>query len=1087
MGIIIGLDIGVSSVGYGVINAQSGDIIEAGSRLFPMADADNNKIRRESRGARRLKNRRTYRLTRAKRLLEKNGFPIGKEIINIYSVRTKALTEQISKDELSASLIHLCKRRGVSYLDDLADDKEVSNEAINENKRLLEGYFPCEIQLARLSKFGATRGTIIKDNHAYENIFPTSAYVNEAKEILKTQKAFYDEISDEFINEYISILSNRREYFDGPGSETSRTDYGRYKVNGETLNNLFEVLIGKCTVYPNELRGARISYTAQEFDLLNELNNLSVNDEKLTETQKKQIIKQIKNEKAPKVMNIISKITGESKELITGFIVKDDKPMFHNFKTYRDMQKFFDEEIIVDNLSREELDTLGYILTLNTEASGIKRDIADKLPIFNDKQIELIISFRKKYSKDIKGWHSLSLLAMNEMIADMYIEPKNQMQILAERGFFKKNIEKYKSYKYLPTKMISEEILNPVVRRSVNQSLKIINQLLKNYGEIEKIVIEMPRETNLADQKKAQEQAQKNNREEKRKAIDLAKAEYGCDDSVFHGHKDLDTKLRLWYQQGGKCLYSGKIIKISELVNNPNQFEIDHVIPLSVSFDDGLNNKVLSYRSENKVKGQRTPWQYLSGSSRRNFEDFRNDIEKLYNKKKITLSKRKNLLMMEDINKWEVRQGFINRNLVDTRYASKTVLNELQKFFKAHGNNTQVSIVRGKYTSTLRRKWRINKDRDESYAHHAIDALIVASVPQQKIWQNKFSSLQENNTNSDATEEKLYLEKMDKKVYGELAYGNPYPNFFDNVKAYEPYVKYSHRVDTKYNRKISDATIYSTREVENAKGKKEIKTIGKIKNIYDVNIYKKDFLPKYKKDKTQFLMYHHDPKTFELMEKIMDQYSDMDNPFAAYQQEYGEIKKYSKKGNGPVIKDIKYYNKKVNECVDITPSNSSKKVVLLSTNPYRSDVYYNHQKGVYEILGIKYKDIQFLKGGKYGFKDGVYEELRIKEGIGENSEFVFSLYKNDIIRITDTENGETNIFRFLSRTMPQKRGYVELKPYHKALFEKGDDTGLEKLGKSAGRQLLKGISKENLVIEKLRTDILGNIYHVKKEDLSLIF
>ena len=57
-------------------------------------------------------------------------------------------------------------------------------------------------------------------------------------------------------------------------------------------------------------------------------------------------------------------------------------------------------------------------------------------------------------------------------------------------------------------------------------------------------------------------------------------------------------KLRLWHEQDGRCLYSGKVIDISELLNDCSKFEIDHVIPKSISFDDSRSNKVLEDQSD---------------------------------------------------------------------------------------------------------------------------------------------------------------------------------------------------------------------------------------------------------------------------------------------------------------------------------------------------------------------------------------------------------------------------------------------------------------------------------------------------------
>ena len=61
----------------------------------------------------------------------------------------------------------------------------------------------------------------------------------------------------------------------------------------------FGILIGKCTFYPDEYRASKGSYTAQEFNLLNDLNNLTVPTEtkKLSEEQKKIIVEYAKTAK----------------------------------------------------------------------------------------------------------------------------------------------------------------------------------------------------------------------------------------------------------------------------------------------------------------------------------------------------------------------------------------------------------------------------------------------------------------------------------------------------------------------------------------------------------------------------------------------------------------------------------------------------------------------------------------------------------------------------------------------------------------------------------------------------------------------
>ena len=237
-------------------------------------------------------------------------------------------------------------------------------------------------------------------------------------------------------------------------------------------------------------------------------------------------------------------------------------------------------------------------------------------------------------------------------------------------------------------------------------------------------------------------------------------------------------------------------------------------------------------------------------------------------------------------------------------------------------------------------------------------------------------------------------------------------------------------------------------------------------------------------------MAQHDPVTFEKVIKvIVETYPEKEinengkevkvSPFKKYYDEHGYVRKYSRKGNGPVIKQLKYLDKAVGKYIDITPNNSSRTVALKSLKPWRADVYFNPETKRYEIMGLKYSDLKFQKGGNYGITEKEYLKIKNDEGISENSEFKFSLYKNDLLIVKDTVENKQEIFRFLSRTGVNKN-YVELKPYDKAKFEPKEE--LFKFGKvdSAGR-FLKGISMDNISLYKVETNILGRKFIIKQE------
>ncbi len=1128
--LVLGLDIGIGSVGVGILNKVTGEIIHKNSRIFPAAQAENNVERRTNRQGRRLTRRKKHRRVRLNHLFEESGlitdFTQVSINLNPYQLRVKGLTDELSNEELFIALKNMVKHRGISYLDDASDDGNSSvgdyAQIVKENSKQLETKTPGQIQLERYQKYGQLRGdfTIEEDGkkHRLINVFPTSAYRAEALRILQTQQEFNPQITDEFINSYLQILTGKRKYYHGPGNEKSRTDYGRYTTKKDsedeylTLDNIFGILIGKCTFYPEEYRAAKASYTAQEFNLLNDLNNLTVPTEtkKLSEEQKNKIITYVKNEKAmgpAKLFKYIAKLLSCDVADIKGYrIDKSDKAEIHTFEAYRKMKTL--ETIDIEQMEREKLDKLAYVLTLNTEKEGIQEALEHEFAdgTFSQKQVDELVQFRKANSSIFgKGWHNFSVKLMMELIPELYATSEEQMTILTRLGKQKTTSSSNKT-KYIDEKRLTEEIYNPVVAKSVRQAIKIVNAAIKEYSDFDNIVIEMARETNEDDEKKAIQKIQKANKDEKDAAMLKAANQYNgkaeLPHSVFHGHKQLATKIRLWHQQGERCLYTGKTISIHDLINNPNQFEIDHILPLSITFDDSLANKVLVYATANQEKGQRTPYQALDSMddawSFRELKAFVRESKTLSNKKK------EYLLMEEDISKFDVRKKFIERNLVDTRYASRVVLNALQEHFRTRKIDTKVSVVRGQFTSQLRRHWGIDKIRD-TYHHHAVDALIIAASSQLNLWKK-----QKNTLVSYSEDQLLDIETgelISDDEYKESVFKAPYQHFVDTLKSkdFEDSILFSYQVDSKFNRKISDATIYATRKAKLDKEKKEYTyTLGKIKDIYALGtktpsktgFYK--FLDLYKKDKSQFLMYQKDRKTWdEVIEKILEQYrpfkekdkngKEVDfNPFEKYRIENGPIRKYSRKGNGPEIKSLKYYDNLLGRFVDITPSESKNPVALLSLNPWRTDVYYNTETRKYEFLGLKYADLCFEKGGSYGISKVKYNKIREKEGIGKNSEFKFTLYKNDLILIKDTETNRQQIFRFWSRTGKDnpksfEKHKIELKPYEKARFEKGEE--LEVLGKvpPSSNQLQKNMQIENLSIYKVRTDVLGNQHIIKNE------
>lgn len=1063
---VLGIDMGVASLGWAVLD-ETGVVLESGVNIFPEANAAENADRRSFRQGRRLKRRQFTRIRDFNKLWIDNGNDVpNSTTVDVLELRNKGLQEALNSTEIYAVLRYMLKHRGISYLEDSIDENATGEYklGLSINQRELATKLPCQIQAERMKEYSLYRGdnVIEKDGEkvSLSNVFTTDAYRKELDAFFTEQKKYSSFLSDDFIAKYMGIFNRKREYYEGPGSELSRTNYGRYTLNVDpvtgkyiTEENIFEKLIGKCSVYPEERRAAAASYTAQEYNALNDLNNLTVNGKKLEEDEKRKIIEKYKSENTVSVRKIIKSVIGEDIESLVGFrIDKNDKEQYHTFETYRKLKKFLAENgFDIESLSRDDLDLIGEILTINTEREAIEKAIAGSSLVLDSNLIALLTDFRKKNGSLFSKWHSFSIKIMTELIPALYESSKNQMELLTDMGVFKTKNDLFQDCKQIPVEVILEEIYNPVVRRSVRIAVRVMNAIIEKYGNPRKIVIEMPRDKNGDEEKKRIQDSQKNNENELKEIEKIVRDEYGIQitDETYRHHKGLVLKLKLWNEQGRRCLYSGKAIPIDQLINNQNLFEVDHIIPISISFDDSRSNKVLVYSGENQQKGNRTPFMYLNSLSREwGWDSYCAYIKSLPWKAE-KRGKLKNLFFAEDITKIDVVKGFINRNLNDTRYASRTLLNLLSGYFKAKKSDTTVSVIRGAFTHQMRDQFQIYKNRDESFSHHAVDAMFIAlskmGYDSYRLRQKQIVDFETGEILSDADW------KNQDDLYREIMYQKKWRDIKLSILAAQDKIKYWYRVDKKCNRGLCNQTIYGTRELD-----------GERYTIDNLNLYDKNNVDQFRKmisagKQDKFLMYHNDPKTFENLMSVFKEYEDEANPFVAYRSATGDyVRKYSKRHDGPIVKNIKFYKEKVASCIDISHKygfeKNSRKAILRSLKPYRMDVYYNTNTNLYYFVGIKQSDIK-CEGKNYVIDDVKYakrlaEEKMINrnEGIGNLASkgyiFRLSFFENDVIAFE--KDGENFEERFLSRQMLDKRNYFECKPLDAPDYPKRKYIGLPK-------------------------------------------
>lgn len=1063
--LVLGLDIGITSVGWGLVDIDNNDIIKKGVRLFPEGTAADNLKRRTKRGSRRLKRRRQQRIIDLKNLLQEHKIITDdfKPLSNPYEIRVKGLKQQLTNEELATAFLHIVKRRG-SILDVVEDnsEKEKENEStkavLSQNSRLLreKGYHICELQLERLKSGESVRGT--------NNNFKTEEYLKEAKAILNNQS-----ISEELKEEIINLIQRKREYYEGPGSEKSPTPYGRwfYNENGEIkYMSMIDKMRGKCSIFKDEPCAPKMSYKADLFNLLNDLNNLNVDGEEITKEQKLEIIEEYINKKGQIKPDALSKYLGVPEELITGFrIDKNEKPLLTEFKGYKKLLSVVNnKKNPLNKKILENKDTVDKIIEILTRVKGVEDRIEEIKKIdsnlFDDETAKVIANI-----SGITGYHSISFKAMDMIIPEMLETNDNQMQVLSRIGMINKEAkETFKGLKNIP--FDDSVILSPVAKRAQNEALKIINAIRKRYGELDSIVIETARDKNSLEERKRIQDEQKRGKQLNDKCEDLARG--------VRLNGKLRQKLRLYMEQDAICLYSGKPIDLYRLLHDPEAYEIDHIIPISISMDDSMNNKVLVLRDFNHKKGNMTPFKFFASGQATGwtYNEFKTYCLSLRKNNHLNRKKLNNLLFEEDINKHSVREKFVERNLVDTRYASRVILNTLTNYFSANNINTKVHTVRGAITGVFRKKAGLVKNRDYFY-HHIVDALIIAGIKKQG-YLNKLLVNYQDNVNFDPETGEV-LEVIDDAEF----FDRDYLKYISQLKeineciVYDEEIKISHKVDKKPNRQFTDETIYGVRKRDDGLNWR----IGRYKDIYGVDGEKlyKDILEG-RDDK--ILMSKVDPKTYGLLKSIainttLDKEKGEKNPFAKYKEEHGYIRKVSKNNKGPIVKSVKYYHERLGNHVDIThkyiQNPKDTRVVLLQVSPYRTD-FYRAADGTYKFVTIRYANLSKDKDGFY-IEKGWYEEELAKKEIDDNFEFVFSLNRNEYIEIQKQEKDfrETKLFRFVA-TNNDDKNVIEVKPLH---CHKDKNKA----------QIMITIGRKIIGLRKFHVDVLGNIYETKKEKL----
>ena len=846
---IFGFDLGIASIGWAVVefdkenyDPETGEIIEgkiirSGVRTFPIAEnpKDGSSLaapRREKRLARRIIRRKARRMEGIKNLFVVSGLAQSREYLeklymnqkggDVWNLRVAALSRKLEKDELLRILTHLAKHRGFKSYRKAEEEKDAEGgkvlKAIKANKELLSSDKTlAQIIVERAGMYGKKRNCTKKDAKGkdvadYYNSIPRDQIISETEKIFEYQKQF-GVFNEKLLEDFKKIAF-------------------RYRPVGAVGD-----MVGNCRFEKEKKRAPKEAPSSELFVALGKINNLMVtvsgerrflnSDEKTallellrkTKDVKYSTIRRIFGKNADVKFDDIDYSKTEKKNKKTGEIteIKPEDVKFYSMKGWHKLKEAFDS--LWDDASKD-LHMLDRAMTViacqkndieiekGLKEEGIKQEYIEILKnLTTDKFINL--SLKALYNINP---HLEEGFKYNEACEKAGYDFKDTGEKLVERG------------KLLAAIPVDKLTKVPAVNRTVAQFRKVYNAMVRAYGEPDQINLEVGREL-----KKNHEERQKiikqrdENEEERKEAAEYLKGEKGIADT---GKNIL--KYRLYQQQNGKCIYSGKPLDLQELDN----YEVDHILPYSRSLDNGFNNKVLCLRAENQAKGNKTPYEYLKQSER--WKEFKTIV---LTTPSLGRRKKENLLN-ESFSSEENELKFRERNSNDNSYIARFVnkyLNDGIDFSESDWKDikNRVQVRNGALTDYLRNQWGLKKDRNENDRHHAQDAIVIACATQGMV---KYLS-----TVSAMFENKYELTKKNGEVWYKALkqkFREPWSNFRNDVLKSLEEVFVSRPPRKKARGAVHKETIYSQKE---GKGSLPVRGgLAEKDNMFRCDIFKKE-------------------------------------------------------------------------------------------------------------------------------------------------------------------------------------------------------------------------------------------------------
>jgi CRISPR-associated endonuclease Csn1 len=623
-------------------------------------------------------------------------------------------------------------------------------------KKKLGGIKSDDPQLAYVRKECESYTFMPKQISKSNSVIPYQIHLSELKQILNNMGKDYPELSIKDSDE-LSVCDKiektfvfRIPYYVGPlntyHSDKGGNSWAVRKEDGKiypwnfdekidkaaSAEKFIRRMTNKCTYLVGEDVIAKDSLLYARFMVLNELNNLRINGERISVDLKQKIYAGVFEKEAIRGKITLQKLKKwmiqENLCAQDSILSGVDNEFKSSLRAYHDFYRILGNKVNKDPLMVEDI-------ILNIVIFGEdKKLLTDRIMKLYGNKIS-IEQMKKIKRLQYSGWGRLSRKFLNgiedvnhetgeieTIIQAMWNGQENLEELLSRRhDYMNKVREENKKVlgdrQEISYKLVQESYASPAVKRGIWQTLLIVKEIRKITGrDPKRIFIEVAK---APEENKTRKASRKNQLLERYKNISHDKDQEWIDSLQDRLNKqnerDLASKkLYLYYMQLGRDMYSGERIDLNELFTNA--YDIDHIYPQSKTKDDSLiNNMVLVKSNENREKGDTYP---IS-------EKFRQvTLWKLLKDKSLISERKFERLMRRDEFSVEELAGFLSRQLVETRQTTKVVAEILEECCPG----SKIVYSKANAVSKFRQDNQFVKCRSVNDYHHAKDAYLNVVV-----------------------------------------------------------------------------------------------------------------------------------------------------------------------------------------------------------------------------------------------------------------------------------------------------------------------------------------------------------------------